>query len=207
MLWCYAAALSLTSASLFREAHGQVVTVIEYASACSAIYTSGSQSVTVVQTTTASPVPLSDQAANSGTPFVLAIQLGTLTKKRQAAQSTYLLANGSLTTDNTLAAQYKINDGQLSSEPEGYISTTPNTPSAIFAASPNIQSISLTFTVHNGVMVWSNGNFTGGVAQLYQEASGPVVARFSGPIDPEWTAVKVAAESGKLRDMAHDYPN
>lgn len=207
MLWRGAAVLSLASAALFDGVVGQVITITEYASVCSAVYTTGSKSVTVVQSTvTVEPVPWTDAAANSGTPFIIAIQFGVQSRslrKRQSQPDAYLTADGNTTADVTLATQYSLTNGQLSSIDGRYISTTSGTPYEPFAVSSTLGSISTTFAVVNTELSWKSSAFDNGDAQFYSQPAGVVhnaqiIAKFSGAVDPSWALISLYTMPGML---------
>ncbi|KAF2770919.1 hypothetical protein EJ03DRAFT_50769 [Teratosphaeria nubilosa] len=193
-----ATALALASAGLFSSVSGQVVTVTEYAT-CSAVYTSGSQTVTVIQSTaTVGPTPLSDASANSGTPFVLAVNTGTSSRKRQATTA-WVAENGNMTTNGTEAAVFIITNGNLSSR-AGIVSTSQGVNFNVFAAAPAVGNISLTFSISNGALRWVNSAFDGGSATFYKTPAdlvegAEVLARFAGAIESSWAAVLLTAES------------
>ncbi|KAI7707330.1 hypothetical protein KC353_g11699 [Hortaea werneckii] len=196
MRWCGAAAALM----LATPALGDVVTITEYPSVCSAVYTAGSRSVTVVQSTvTVQPQPWTDEGANTGMPFVIEVDwegLGSY-KKRQAAQIAYLMANGNTTTDGSKAARWQIRDGQLSSG-DLFVSTSPGIQHKPFAVASTIEAISRTFAVQNSMFYWNNSAFDGNTAEFYKWPAGvfdnaQVIARFSGPIDPDWTRIVLSA--------------
>ncbi|KAI6845208.1 hypothetical protein KC327_g7703 [Hortaea werneckii] len=196
MRWSGAAAALMLAAPAF----GDVVTITEYPSVCSAVYTTGSRSVTVVQSTvTVQPQPWTDEGANAGLPFVIEVDwqdLGSY-KKRQEAQIAYLLANGNTTTDGSKAARWQIRDGQLSSGDQ-FVSTSPGIQHESFAVASTIEAISRTFAVQNSIFYWNNSAFDGNTAEFYKWPAGvfdnaQVVARFSGPIDPDWARIVLSA--------------
>lgn len=202
MRWCGAAAALM----LATPALGDVVTITEYPSVCSAVYTAGSRSVTVVQSTvTVQPQPWTDEGANTGMPFVIEVDwegLGSY-KKRQAAQIAYLMANGNTTTDGSKAARWQIRDGQLSSG-DLFVSTSPGIQHKPFAVASTIEAISRTFAVQNSMFYWNNSAFDGNTAEFYKWPAGvfdnaQVIARFSGPIDPDWTRIVLSAAPGKTK--------
>ncbi|KAI6848354.1 hypothetical protein KC332_g7430 [Hortaea werneckii] len=196
MRWCGAAAALMLVAPVL----GDVVTITEYPSICSAVYTAGSRSVTVVQSTvTVQPQPWTDEGANSGLPFVIEVDWESLGsyKKRQEARVAYLMANGNTTTDGSKAARWQIRDGQLSSGDQ-FVSTSPGIQSEPFAVASTIEAISRTFAVQNSIFYWNNSAFDGNTAEFYKWPAGvfdnaQVVARFSGPIDPNWARVVLSA--------------
>lgn len=202
MLWRSVAALSLASAALVDEVLSQVVTITEHASVCSAVYTTGSRSVTVVQSTVmVEPLPWTDPAANSGTPFVLQVQGDA----QQAQVQAWLTANGNTTTDSTQATQYKITDGELSTVGGATFSTSPNTAYQPLAVMSLLGSITTTFIVKGGVMEWTNTDFEDGTASFYKSPASlannaQVIARFSGAVDPSWSPVVLKAMPGMQCD-------
>lgn len=204
MLWRATTALLLAAGAFSESALGQVVTVTEYASVCSAVYTTGSRSVTIVQSTvTVQPQPWSDAAANSGTAFVIEVGVPSSSKKRQSAVTSYLMANGNTTIDGSKAALWTINDGQLSSG-NLYVTTSYGTAHEPFAVANTIGTISTTFAVQNGIFYWNNSAFDGNTTQFYKVPGGlvdnaQVVARFSGPIDPSWAVLTLSAVPGMYR--------
>ncbi|KAI7345524.1 hypothetical protein KC357_g2487 [Hortaea werneckii] len=196
MRWSGAAAALMLVAPAF----GDVVTITQYPSVCSAVYTTGSRSVTVVQSTvTVQPQPWTDEGANAGLPFVIEVDwegLGSY-KKRQEAQIAYLLTNGNTTTDGSKAARWQIRDGQLSSGDQ-FVSTSPGIQHESFAVASTIEAISRTFAVQNSIFYWNNSAFDGNTAEFYKWPAGvfdnaQVVARFSGPIDPDWARIVLSA--------------
>ncbi|KAI7283080.1 hypothetical protein KC345_g3140 [Hortaea werneckii] len=196
MRWCGGAAALLLATPVL----GDVVTIIEYPSVCSAVYTAGSRSVTVVQSTvTVQPQPWTDEGANTGLPFVIEVDwegIGSY-KKRQEAQIAYLMANGNTTTDGSKAARWQIRDGQLSSGDQ-FVSTSPSIQREPFAVASTIEAISRTFAVQDSIFYWNNSAFDGNTAEFYKWPAGvfdnaQVVARFSGPIDPDWARVVLFA--------------
>ncbi|RMY90444.1 hypothetical protein D0861_03683 [Hortaea werneckii] len=196
MRWSGAVAALMLAAPAF----GDVVTITQYPSVCSAVYTTGSRSVTVVQSTvTVQPEAWTDEGANAGLPFVIEVDwegLGSY-KKRQEAQIAYLMANGNTTTDSSKAARWQIRDGQLSSGDQ-FVSTSPGIQHESFAVASTIEAISRTFAVQNSIFYWNNSAFDGNTAEFYKWPAGvfdnaQVVARFSGPIDPDWARVVLSA--------------
>ena len=166
MYWRGAAAFVLGASNIARAA-AQVITITQYPSTCSAIYTSGTRSVTVVQSTvTVSPVPWNDNSANTGTAFVLQA-LPDNTGSTPGAPR-WILPNGYLTTDGSQAAQYVIRNGQLTLQSGGSILTYEGIPFATFASSTTVGNLNTTFRIENGQLVWSNPAFTDGQAVLYQ---------------------------------------
>ncbi|KAK3630809.1 hypothetical protein LTR56_017226 [Elasticomyces elasticus] len=202
MYWRRAAALSIASLGLVDSAYGSLVTITEYASACSAVYTTGSRSVTIVQpTVTVEPQPWSDAAANSGTAFVLEVSpsgISSGSTKRQSSSIAYLMANGNTTTDGTLATHYKITKGQLTGVSGGFISTSANVANQPFGLSAGVNGISTTFAVKSGSLGWANATFTGGAASFFKVPASridnaQVIVRFGGNIDPSWSSVVLMA--------------
>ncbi|EMD00271.1 hypothetical protein BAUCODRAFT_372041 [Baudoinia panamericana UAMH 10762] len=196
MYWRDAVATSLASASLLAAVHGQVVTVTEYASMCSAVYR------TVHPTATVQPVPWTDADANSGLPFVLQITGSSYSRtKRQTPGATWLMANGNTTADSTMAQQYRISNSQLQGVNGGYMSTLPYTENEPFALASMPAAISTTFSVQGGVLYWNNSdfnNFQGGSAEFYKNPSttlvnAQIIAWFSGSYGAEWERVALMA--------------
>ncbi|KAK5690427.1 hypothetical protein LTR97_012295 [Elasticomyces elasticus] len=202
MYWRGAAALSIASLGWVHSAYGSLVTITEYASACSAVYTTGSRSVTIVQpTVTVEPQPWSDAAANAGTAFVLEVSpsgISSGSTKRQSSSIAYLMANGNTTTDGTLATHYKITKGQLTGVSGGFISTSANVANQPFALSAGVNGISTTFAVKSGSLGWANATFAGGAASFFKVPASrtdnaQVIVRFGGNIDPSWSSVVLMA--------------
>ncbi|KAK4960559.1 hypothetical protein LTR10_003455 [Elasticomyces elasticus] len=202
MYWRGTAALSIASLGWVHSAYGSLVTITEYASACSAVYKTGSRSVTIVQpTVTVEPQPWSDAAANAGTAFVLEVSpsgISSGSTKRQSSSIAYLMANGNTTTDGTLATHYKITKGQLTGVSGGFISTSANVANQPFALSAGVNGISTTFAVKSGSLGWANATFTGGAASFFKVPASrtdnaQVIVRFGGNIDPSWSSVVLMA--------------
>ncbi|KAK5125185.1 hypothetical protein LTR85_000861 [Meristemomyces frigidus] len=196
MMWRGAAGI-FALASLLGEAQSNAITITEYASVCSAVYTTGSKSVTVVQSTvTVQPIPWTDATANSGTPFVLGIQFGGGSRKRAAPA--YLTADGNTTTDTTQATWYTVINGQLSDSNGHYVSTSSSTLSQPLAVSVVTSPITTTFHITNSVLGWNNSAFDNGVAEFFSTPAGVVnnaqiITRFNGAIDPSWSAISFHA--------------
>lgn len=178
-----AAALFLTVGLLSKDALAELITITQYASTCSAIYTSGTRSTTIVQsatatrsvtvvqsTTTVVPVPYDDAAWNGGTPFVLEIQpdAGTdpLARRADLAGRSWVSLDGSTSTNPSKAGQYYIRGGQLMSVNGSYVSTNLNVESQPFSFKISPGSISTTFTFKDGVLNWTSPRFTGGRARF-----------------------------------------
>ncbi|KAK4497226.1 hypothetical protein PRZ48_011676 [Zasmidium cellare] len=224
-MYLHGGVLGLAVAALPLGALSQVITITEYPSTCSAvyttrtasftngsaIYTSGSSSVTVYQSTvivtplpssaSATPTALSDAALNEGLPFVLQIQpgVGGGSKKRQAESATYLTAGGYTTTDPSRAVQYRISNGTLGATTGGWISTEPDVENMPFAISSTLRSISTRFAFEDLQLHWNNTAFDGGAAGFFTVPAGngsqQVIVRFSGPRDPSWVGVTFAAQA------------
>ncbi|EME77747.1 uncharacterized protein MYCFIDRAFT_84845, partial [Pseudocercospora fijiensis CIRAD86] len=161
-------ALGLAIAALPFAVLSELVTVTEYPSSCSAIYTSGSGSSAVISTVTVSPTPFSDAAINNGAAFAVEIQpMGQSAKKRQAESRTYLNAGGYTTTDPSEAVQYSINDGVLSATTGGSVTADQNDTSVPFAISTTLKSIRTRFFSQNLTLNWNNTAFEGGSAEFY----------------------------------------
>ncbi|GAB7331807.1 hypothetical protein MBLNU13_g03762t1 [Cladosporium sp. NU13] len=178
-----AAALFLTVGLLSKDALAELITITQYASTCSAIYTSGTRSTTIIQsatttrlvtvvqsTTTVVPVPYDDAAWNGGTPFVLEIQpdAGTdpLARRADPAGRSWVSLDGSTSTNPSEAGQYYIRGGQLLSVNGSYVSTNLNVESEGFSVKKSPGSISTTFTFKDGVLNWTSPRFTGGRARF-----------------------------------------
>lgn len=187
-------------ATCFTLASAQLVTVTVHNSVCPATYSTNS--VTVVQSTvTVAPTPFTDVQANSGTPFVLRVQQGAISgsTKRPVQQHSWLTLNGNTTVNASLAAQYHILNGQLSSLNGSYASTKAGIPNQPFALFEAIGPISTTFAVQNGALYWNNTNFSNGTAQFYEVPAGllanaQIAARFSGAVQPTWGLVTLYAD-------------
>jgi hypothetical protein len=166
-----AATLFFTVSLLNKDAFAELITITQYPSTCSAIYTTGSRSITIVQsTTTVVPVPYDDAAWNGGTPFVLEIQsdAGTdpLARRADLAGRSWVSLNGSTSTNPSEAGQYYIRSGQLLSINGSYVSTNLNVESQLFSIKTTPGSISTTFTFKDGVLNWTSPRFTGGRAKF-----------------------------------------
>ncbi|TKA43538.1 hypothetical protein B0A54_05320 [Friedmanniomyces endolithicus] len=206
MYWRSAAALSLASLSLVDRVCGSLVTVTEYPSACSAVYTAGTGTVTVVQSTvTVQPQSWNDAIVNSGTPFVLEVAsppAGSM-RKRQASDVAYLTANGNTTTDGSLATHFRIANGLLTSINGGYASASSNAVHQPFALFASVGSIETTFAVSNLTLGWNNTAFSGDAAEFLKVPAGlvsnaQVIVRFSGSIDPRWSPILLTAMPGQF---------
>lgn len=194
------AAFGLAIAITLPGVLSQVVTITQRPSACSAIYTTGLSSVTVVQSTvTVAPVPFSDTLVNGGTPFVIEIQPDTAARRRQTESSTYIDSNGRTTTNASEAALYKIINGTLQGIAGGYVSADVSSGSISFALSDFVKAISTTFFSRDLGIGWNNTAFDGGSANFYTTAAGDgtldVISLLKGVADPSWLAVKFAAKA------------
>ncbi|KAK1819015.1 hypothetical protein LTR12_006588 [Friedmanniomyces endolithicus] len=206
MYWRSAAALSLASLSFVDRVCGSLVTVTEYPSACSAVYTAGTTSVTVAQSTvTVQPQSWSDAIVNSGTPFVLEVASPSAgsTRKRQLSGVAYLTANGNTTTDGSLATLFRIANGLLTSVNGGYASASVNVMHQPFALFASVGSIETTFAVSNLTLGWNNTAFSSGAAEFFKVPAGlvnnaQVIVRFSGSIDPSWSPILLTAMPGQF---------
>ncbi|KAK0365786.1 hypothetical protein LTR94_005599 [Friedmanniomyces endolithicus] len=206
MYWRSAAALSLASLSLVDRVCGSLVTVTEYPSACSAVYTADTTSVTVAQSTvTVQPQSWSDAIVNSGTPFVLEVASPSAgsTRKRQLSGVAYLTANGNTTTDGSLATHFRIANGLLTSVNGGYASASVNVMHQPFALFASVGSIETTFAVSNLTLGWNNTAFSSGAAEFFKVPAGlvnnaQVIVRFSGSIDPSWSPILLTAMPGQF---------
>ncbi|KAM0716879.1 hypothetical protein Q7P37_006731 [Cladosporium fusiforme] len=199
------AATLLAIGSLNTNAFAEVITVTRYPSTCSAIYTTGSRSITVIQSTiTVVPVPYDDDSWNGGTPFVLEIEPDGLynpLNSRDVPQRSWLTLNGNTSTNPLSAGQYQIRSGQLVSVNGSYLSTNLNVQSQPFAIAPSAGTISTTFTFKDGVLNWTSPRFTNGRAQFYKLPVGlidnaQVLCKFIGPMEPgrSWTPIVLRAK-------------
>jgi hypothetical protein len=189
-----AAALLFTVSSLSRHAFAEVITVTQYASTCSAIYTTGTRSITIVQsTTTVVPVAYDDAAWNGGTPFVLEIEPDTptdpLARRQSLAGRSWVSLDGNTTTDPLSAGQYYIRSGQLLSVNGSSVSTDLNVEKEPFSIKPTRGAISTYFTFAEGVLNWTSPLFTGGRVKFCKQPvnlvdDAQVLAQFSGPEAP-----------------------
>ncbi|KAF7196141.1 hypothetical protein HII31_02542, partial [Pseudocercospora fuligena] len=192
------AAFGLAAAAVPFGVLSELVTVTEYPSACSAIYTSKSGSSTViVSTVTVSPTPFSDASINNGATFAVEIQpMGQAAKKRQAESRTYLNAGGYTTTDPSQAVQYSIDDGVLSATTGGSVTADQNDTSIPFAISTTLKSIRTRFFSQNLTLNWNNTAFEGGAAEFYMtpafNGSQQVFAYLKGVQVANWMPVPFA---------------
>jgi hypothetical protein len=187
-----AAALLFTVGSLSRHALAEVVTVTKYASTCSAIYTTGTRSITIVQsTTTVVPVAYDDAAWNGGTPFVLEIEPDTptdpLARRQSLVGRSWVSLDGNTTTDPLSAGQYYIRSGQLLSVNGSSISTDLTVAKEPFSIKPTRGAISTFFTFEQGVLNWTNPRFTGGRVKFCKQPvnlvdNAQVLAQFNEPV-------------------------
>lgn len=194
------ASLLLATAALLGQTLGQVITVTEYASACSAIYTSGTTSVTVVQSTvTVVPTPFNDAAANSGTPFVLQINAPGSSKRKRAAQ--YIGVDGYSTDVKDSFAHYSIMNGQLyitgQGRAGGYMSTSASASSQPFAEAAASGGLNTTFVVQNGALNWTNSAFFGGFAVFYEDGGQRIIINFKSTTQTGWSLISLVAVPGK----------
>lgn len=198
------AALALAVTIAPYEVLSQVVTITERPSACSAIYTTGSSSVTVVQSTvTVAPIPFSDAVVNAGAPFVIEVQVGTAARRRQASNSTYINANGRTTTNASEAVAYRILNGTLQSVAGEYISADAEADNALFALSAVAKDISTTFFSRDLKIGWNNTAFAGGACEFFttaaEDGAFDIVSYFRGVVDASWSAVTfVVTSTGDL---------
>jgi hypothetical protein len=186
------AALFLTFGSLSKDTVAELITITQYASTCSAIYTTGTRSVTTIQsTTTVVSVPHNDAAWNGGSPFVLEIDADTasdpLPRRVDLTGRFWVTLNGSTSTDPSFAGQYYIRGGQLMSINGSYVSTNLNVQSQPFSISSTPGSISTSFTFKDGVLNWTSPRFIDGRAKfcklpvsLVDDAQ--VLCQFLGPV-------------------------
>ena len=210
MYWRSAAALSLASVGLIEKAYGNLVTITEFPSACSAVYTTGSRSVTVVQSTvTVEPQPWTDSTANNGTAFVLEVEWSAISgsNTKRDPVTAYLTGTGNTTIDGTRATHYQIANGKLTSVDGGFASSSPNIANEPFDLSAGVASISTTFSVVNGALTWKNAAFSNGSAEFFKVPANlldnaEVIVRFGGAIDQSWTPVVLLAMPGTWYPMA-----
>lgn len=201
MLWRKAAHLASIIALTFQQTSAKLITITQYPTSCKAIYTSGSRSVTIIQSTTVvTPEPWTDSDANGGEPFVLEVQSSGGPQRRAADDTMLVRPDGTLTTYMDAAAQYMIDeDGKLTSVDGGYISAEDTARHQIFALSPTLGSISTEFTVKDGVLTWTNSDFSNGAAQFYEigvegsENANRVLVRFSDRINSDWKPILLLA--------------
>jgi len=186
-----AAALFFTVSSL-SSVLAEVITVTQYASTCSAIYTTGTRSVTIVQsTTTVVPVAYDDAAWNGGAPFVLEIEPDSPTDPLARRQSligrSWVALDGNTTTDPLTAGQYYIRSGQLMSVNGSSVSTDLNVVKQPFSIKPTTGSISTYFSFKDGMLNWTSPRFTGGRVKFCKQPvnlvdNAQVLAQFIGPV-------------------------
>ena len=191
------------TAAICSTALAQVITITEYASACSAIYTSGTTSVTIVQpTVTVQPIPFDDAAVNSGTPFALQLPpTGSGTKRKRAVE--YIGYQGYLTDDASIAADYTITNGQLSiSDRDGtplrYMSTYTGASSEPFQLPATAGNINTTFVAQSGVLYWKSPSFHGGSATFNLDYDNSrIYIGFDGTSQGDWIAVNLQPIPGE----------
>ncbi len=196
MYWRRATALLLTIAAS-DGAIAKLITITEHVSACSAVYTSASRSVTVVRSTvTVSPVAWTENNANSGTPFVLEVQdLSPVPKKKRKVEPKFwVMANGDATTDGSKAAHYVIKDGKLTTVHGGWISAFPGIKIQLFAMSNHVEPIQKSFVVKNYILNWKNIEFSGGEARFYRNGL-HVIAVFKTIPIPNYTPIQLSARA------------
>jgi hypothetical protein len=122
--------------------------------------------------------------------------------KRTDLQISYLRSNGITTTDRALAAIFQLSDdGQLTVD--GLIESVDAIHDfQTFAGSPtdNVESITRTFKVTNGLLTWSNESFEGNECSFYRTPSGQednatimIIARFRGLVDSAWERIFLSA--------------
>ena len=170
MYWRGAAALLFVTASYFDTISATLITVTEYPTTCKAVYTSGSQSVTVVQSTvTVSPAPWTDQDANRGMPFVLMVRPhSSMRKERRQPLSVYVMSNGQTTTTMSSAAVCMIENGTLSTMDDGWLSTKPGVTDHPFKFSSTQYPITKWFVVQSGVLHWQNDDFQNSPVKFFE---------------------------------------
>jgi hypothetical protein len=102
-------------------------------------------------------------------------------KGRRDTGLSYVSPSGSNTADCDDAATYTITQGGQLMSGGKLISTTGLVPNAPFAPSPNIEAISTTFSVSDGVLYWNNTAFIGNQA-LFCQVNSTVIAVFNGEL-------------------------
>nr|OQO17139.1 hypothetical protein B0A51_16182 [Rachicladosporium sp. CCFEE 5018] len=175
-----------------------VITITQHRSVCSAVYTSASTTVTVIQSTVtvtpsstsgapaASTSTPSDAALNAGTPFSI-----------ELAPGTWLTLDGSTTTNSSSAAQYVIRNSGLYSATNGQqVSANPGDSTVSLAPLAAVGSITCCFSFVNGVLTWTNPAFANGAATFYASKlgdGGSVVASLKGSQPQGYMKVVVRA--------------
>lgn len=182
-----AARALLALASLAQMAQAELITVTAYPSTCSAIYTSGSQTVTVIHSTvTVVPQPF-DDAANNGTPFIISVQMlnpeGYMAK-RQMETPSWVMYNGNTTITRSIAGTYRLMDGQLLAANGSHVSTWRNVVAQAFEIRSGIAEINTTFSIRGGLLHWENDQFTDGRVDFFKLPPGlldnaQILARFT----------------------------
>lgn len=95
---------------------------------------------------------------------ILTVNPGPVSISPRAVAPTYVSANGSTTSDCSVAAPFIFSNGQLSSNGE-LVSTTGLVPYSPLVVSSTMAAISTTFSVVNGsTLAWNNTAFVGGHA-------------------------------------------
>ena len=202
MYWRSAAALLLSTVALFEGTSATLITVTKHVGSCKATYSSKTRSTTVVKSTvTVQPVPWTDQDANSGSPFVLELGIGGPGKGEKASYNSADVCdaqwsdnNGWLEGCSVRDKEREVDDNQRRLD----IHASWCFKTSRLRSHRVLQPINLNFHFQNGALRWSNSNFSGGAAQLYKAPipnsnSKRVIVRFSGPIDPSWSALMVSA--------------
>ncbi|SMQ55053.1 unnamed protein product [Zymoseptoria tritici ST99CH_3D7] len=192
------ATLGLVFAILPLVASAQVVTITEYTSgsACSAIYTTGTSTTTIVQSTViVTPQPVSDASINGGDSFVIELQPATADRRRQESAPMYLDSTGTTNTDLNQAVRYRILNGTLQSVAGGYVSCDPTDDFKEFSISTTPGSIIETFYSENLIINWDNEAFDNGTTKFYTQARGDgalrLIAYFRGVVEPSWSPVSL----------------
>jgi hypothetical protein len=196
-------------AFLSRRASSSLITITEHVSACSAVYTRGSSSITVVQSTvTLEPTQWTDADANSGTPFVLQVSTSSVTRKRQPPGSAWLTSEGRTTLDGSKATHYQIINGQLRSIEGDYISVYNGVANAPFELYDEVLPISTAFAVTQGVLGWENAEFQNGTANFYETPANVVdgayvYAMFRDPhqLGSDWAPLTLMALPGMFTNL------
>lgn len=196
------ASLALLETSCFTNA--QTITLTTHISACNATYTSQGSTTIVVSTATVVPTPLTDGATNDGTPFVIALRETASGITRRQLTPYWLMANGNTTTNASMATHYQIYNGQLSTLDGRYFTTKYGISMQTFAASTPPEPINSTFSSINGILQWTNADFTNGTAQFYQLPpnifdNALIMVNFVGPMESgySWEQVLLMPEPCK----------
>ena len=197
---------NLSVSLLFTSGYAQTITITEHVSACSATYTSHKPTTTVQSTVMVMPSAMSDAAINNGLPFVINLQQEDTSgwPMRAPAIPYWLMENGNTTTNASMAAQYYLNNGQLMTVSGKYASTDVGVTSQAFRVSNQVLPINTTFSCTDGMLNWTNAEFSNGTAQFYKLPPGLldnalILAKFLGPMQPErsWSPIVLRPEPGE----------